>query len=181
MKPTDTSMLVAAEVGVSRRRCCGALTKRWLQPVGACATVAPRPMKSQPWSSLAAVVLLLSLGYAATIVAVPQPWEPPWFNDLLRAGFVAGCLAMGLFQSPQHLPVVNALPVSRLRWLQLRWTGMAVASLLICVGALITWTSVGYLVAACTYVFGCLCLYIVEKLGWPWRTLQSSADSQAPS
>jgi uncharacterized membrane protein len=103
-----------------------------------------------------------------------------WLNWVLRAGAVFYSFMNALFPFIylHHGPVPKLLRMSPIRVLQVRVVGNVVASTLTCIGALITWSAVGYLVAACAFGYGWIFWWIMRKAGLkPWAKLPVSTNT----
>jgi hypothetical protein len=122
----------------------------------------PTTMKPRTGMTIAALVKLVVLSYCAVRFAVPSPYDQPWLNIVLRVATVIYCLVEATY------PGMHVVGMSFERSLQIRYSGWAVASFLGSIGALITWTPVGYLAASCAFAYWLLSSWMVSKIGLPW-------------
>src|SRR5262245_38717051 len=115
------------------------------------------------WKYVEATVWLVVMSSVAIVVASVS--GEPWFNPLIRGGFVLNCLTYAI------TPGIKLLGTPE-RWVQVRFTGFALSFLLMAVGAFVTWTPVGYLIGSCLLFGGCAFGVGLIKGGLaPWSKL----------
>jgi hypothetical protein len=121
-------------------------------------------MKRGIWTTASALLRLALFGSGAIVFgAVPRWPAEPWFNVVLRLGVVLWCCA----EVTSAAMCLLGWPIAR-AW-RVRLNARALVYLLMSIGALITWTPVGYLIGSCLFVMGTLYVWVVLRLGWaPW-------------
>ena len=100
--------------------------------------------------------------FAALAVYVWR-WDDCWMNGVLRSGIVLYCAANALTLG-DSLTIAQRAGMPPLLVLRLRLAGVAAASLVAGVGALITWSPVGYLAAGCFFFLSLLFGWLAGKL-----------------
>jgi hypothetical protein len=127
--------------------------------------VAALDVKSQPRISTAFAIVEFVL-FTLSGIFVAFAVEKVWLNPVLRGGVVLYCFTNACFpiSNPFYGPVPRLLGFSRGWSFQLRWTGIAAASALICVGAVITRSAVGYLIGSCAFFYAWLLWWMLRKI-----------------
>ena len=117
-----------------------------------------------PWRVAWALVQMLVFAFCGIVALTTD--EAAWLNGSLRAGLTLFFFTNAVFPMvPQYGLVGKLLNISRGRSLQLRWTGLALSFALVCIGAAMTRTAVGYLVAACAFFGAWVFGWVVKRFG----------------
>ena len=127
------------------------------------------------WTSTFAILEFVLFTFCG--IGAAFAFEKAWLNVVLRSGLVVYCFTNASFpiSDPFHGPVPKLLKLSPGWSFQLRWTGIAAASTLICVGAVITRSAVGYLIGSCAFFYAWLLWWMLRKISPELHKEQSVA------
>jgi hypothetical protein len=114
-----------------------------------------------PWyQSLPVAVRFLIFAFVAVFTWRVDGW---WLNHVLRSGIVL-YFAANVMSFADSMTVARWAGMPPNRVLRVKFAAIAAASLLAGVGALITWSPVGYLAAGCFFFLSLTYWWVAGKL-----------------